>query len=124
MGTKQQRGEEHPPRRVSGIGFAVKGLLEALAFQPLAFQLTGPAHGFRGFAGAALRRLFVMPTQLHLAENTLPLHLLLERLQRLIDVIVTHENLHLAADSFRRTPADQGRKNDPLQGIPARGMAL
>ncbi len=65
-----------------------------------------------------------MPSQLHLAENTLPLHLLLERFQRLIDVVVTHEDLHLAADSFRRTPANQGRKNNPQTGIPVQGMAL
>jgi hypothetical protein len=41
-----------------------------------------------------------MPPELHLAENPLPLHLLLERLQRLIDIVVTHEDLHLAACSF------------------------
>src|SRR4051812_28165746 len=76
------------------------GCLEALALQPLALQLTGPAHSFRGFAGAALRRLLVMPPKLHFAENPLPLHLLLERLERLVDIVVTHENLHLAANSF------------------------
>jgi hypothetical protein len=32
--------------------------------------------------------------KLHLAENTLALHLLLERLEGLIDVIVSDENLH------------------------------
>jgi hypothetical protein len=41
-----------------------------------------------------------MPAQLHFAKDPLPLHLLLERLQRLVDVVVTNENLHLAACSF------------------------
>ena len=49
-----------------------------------------------------------MAAQLHLAENTLALHLLFERLQRLVDVVVTDENLHLAAYS-------------PLQGAPPTG---
>ena len=35
-----------------------------------------------------------MAAELHLAENPLTLHLLLERLEGLIDVIVTDENLH------------------------------
>jgi hypothetical protein len=33
-------------------------------------------------------------TKLHLAENALALHLLLERFEGLIDVVVTDENLH------------------------------
>jgi hypothetical protein len=35
-----------------------------------------------------------VPAQLHLAENTLALHLLLERLEGLIDIVVADENLH------------------------------
>jgi hypothetical protein len=35
-----------------------------------------------------------MAAKLHLAENALALHLLLERLEGLIDVVVTNENLH------------------------------
>src|ERR1700733_12384722 len=83
---------------------------EAFAFQPLALQLAGTAHRFRGLARAPLGRFFVVPPELHLAENPLPLHLLLERLQRLIDVVVTHEDLHLAACSFHlAAPACRGR---------------
>jgi hypothetical protein len=37
-----------------------------------------------------------MAAKLHLAENPLALHLLLERLEGLIDVIVPDENLHAA----------------------------
>jgi hypothetical protein len=35
--------------------------------------------------------------QLHLAENTLALHLLLERLESLIDIVVANENLHFCS---------------------------
>jgi hypothetical protein len=38
-----------------------------------------------------------MTAELHLAENTFALHLLLERLESLIDVIVANENLHAAS---------------------------
>jgi hypothetical protein len=31
---------------------------------------------------------------LHFAECAFPLHLLLERLQRLVDIVVAHENLN------------------------------
>jgi hypothetical protein len=35
-----------------------------------------------------------MAAQLHLSEDAFTLHLLLERLERLIDVVVANENLH------------------------------
>jgi hypothetical protein len=35
-----------------------------------------------------------MAAELHLAENALALHLLLQRLEGLVDVVVTDENLH------------------------------
>jgi len=35
-----------------------------------------------------------MAAKLHLAENALALHLFLQRLESLVDVIVTDENLH------------------------------
>ena len=67
---------------------------QAFALQLLARQLAGPADRFRLLAGALFRGLFVMAAKLHFAENSLALHLLLERLEGLIDVIVTNENLH------------------------------
>jgi hypothetical protein len=76
------------------------GLLETLTLQPLALQLPGAANSFRCLSGPTLRRFLIMPPQLHFAENTLPLHLFLERLERLVNVVVTHEDLHLAAFSY------------------------
>jgi hypothetical protein len=40
-----------------------------------------------------------MAAELHLAENTLALHLFLQRLEGLIDIVIANENLH-AASSF------------------------
>jgi hypothetical protein len=37
-----------------------------------------------------------MAAELHLAENPLALHLFLQRLEGLIDIVVTNENLHAA----------------------------
>src|ERR1700722_3803846 len=84
---------------------------EAFALDALALQLAGAADGFGSLAGPALRRLFVVPSQLHLAEDSFPLHLLLERFQRLIDIVVAYEHLHLAAFSFSadKRPANRGR---------------
>ena len=41
-----------------------------------------------------------MPAQLHLAEDAFPLKLLLKRLERLVDVVVSNENLHCFATSL------------------------
>ena len=57
-----------------------------------------------------------MAAQLHLAEDTFPLHFLLERLERLIDIVVTNENLHLAAYScVPLRPADRSDMDAPLR---------
>src|SRR3984893_6554397 len=64
------------------------------ALQFLAGQLAGPAHRLRLLAGPLFRGFFIMAAQFHLAKNALPLHLFLERLEGLINVIVANENLH------------------------------
>ncbi len=43
---------------------------------------------------AALRGLFIIASKLHFAEDAFTLHLLLQRAQRLIDIVVTDEDLH------------------------------
>ena len=43
-----------------------------------------------------LGRLFKVAAELHLAEETFALHLLLQRLEGLIDIVVADENLHAA----------------------------
>ena len=107
----------HGPGAALALIVGREGWLEALAFQPLALQLPGAAHRLGGLTGSTLGRLFVMPPQLHFAENTLPLHLLFERLERLIDVVITHEDLHLAACSYPGRPRHRVRKNVRRQGF-------
>src|SRR6476660_6848139 len=72
---------------------------QAFALQLLAGQLARASHSLGLFTGLLLGGLFVMPAELHLAENPLALHLLLQRLEGLIDVVIADENLH-AASSF------------------------
>ena len=52
-----------------------------------------------------------MATQLHLAEDALALHFLLQRLERLIDIVVANQNLHLAAISCFTGAARQSGRN-------------
>ena len=52
------------------------------------------AHGFGLFAGFLFGGLFVMAAELHLAEYALPLHLLLERFEGLVDIVVADDDLH------------------------------
>ena len=68
---------------------AVTGCLRALAR-----KLAGAAYRFRLLPGLLLGRFLVMAAKLHFAENALALHLLLERLESLIDVVIADENLH------------------------------
>src|SRR5215213_2107812 len=72
---------------------------QAFALQLLAGQLARAAHGLGLFTGLLFGGLFVVPAKLHLAENTLALHLLLQRLEGLVDIVIADENLH-AASSF------------------------
>ena len=74
-------------------------LLEPLALDALTLHLAGAAHGLGGLARTALRGLLIMPAELHLPENALALEFLLKRLQRLIDVVITNENLHRGDNS-------------------------
>ena len=69
-------------------------LLETFALQALAFQLAGAANGLGFFPGLAFGRLFVGTAKLHLTEDAFALHLLLQGLQGLIDIVIANRNLH------------------------------
>lgn len=73
----------------------------AFALDALAGQLAGAAHGFSLLASALFGRLFVMHVALHFTERAFTLHLLLEGLQGLVDVVVTDENLYQRSLSIR-----------------------
>src|SRR6478735_8091361 len=67
---------------------------QSFALHLLARELAGPADRFRLFPRLLFRWFFVMAAKLHFAENALALHLLLQRLEGLVDVVVANENLH------------------------------
>ena len=73
---------------------------EAFALQLLARELAGSPDGLGPLAGLLDGRLLEMLPELHLAEHALALQLLLERAQRLVDVVVTNHYLHLAFTTF------------------------
>ncbi len=66
----------------------------AFTLNALASQLTGAAHGFSLLASALFGGLFVVYVALHFAEGPFTLHLLLQSLEGLIDVIVADKNLY------------------------------
>jgi len=80
--------------RTSARSRARLGRKQTLALHLLARELAGPADRFRLFPRLLFRWFFVMPAELHLAENALALHFLLQRLQGLVDVVIANENLH------------------------------
>jgi hypothetical protein len=50
-----------------------------------------------------------MPAQFHFAEDAFALHLLLQSLQSLVDVVVANENLQAVSPDLRRRPAFKGK---------------
>ena len=70
----------------------------------LAGQLARAAHGFGLLASALFARLFIVHVPLHFAERALALHLLLQRLEGLIDVVVADENLNQRSLSYHPFP--------------------
>src|ERR1700722_11578405 len=85
---------------------------QPFALQLLAGELARTAHGFGLFTGLLLGWLFVMTAELHLAENTLALHLLLQRLKGLVDIVIANENLHAASSSIDRIGILRKRRAD------------
>ena len=65
----------------------------AFALQTLACQLAGATNGLGLLASLLLRGLLVVVAQLHLTEDAFALQLLLERAQRLINVIIANDYL-------------------------------
>lgn len=65
----------------------------------LAGQFPGPSNGFRFLPSAPFRGLLVVAAHLHFPEDPLALHLLFERLQRLIDIIFSYDDVYQALPS-------------------------
>ena len=76
-------------------------------------QFAGAADGLGLLAGALLRGLLGVHVALHFTEAAFALHLLLQSLERLIDVIIANENLYQVELSFGRPPrTSKGRRAD------------
>jgi len=73
---------------------------QAFALGALAGQLAGAADSLGLLTGALFRRLFVVHVALHFTEAAFALHLLLQGLERLIDVVVADKNLNQGYLSF------------------------
>jgi hypothetical protein len=69
---------------------------QTLALQLFAGELAGAADGFRLFPDSPLGGFFVMAAEFHFAEYAFALHLLLQRPEGLVDIVVADENLHVA----------------------------
>src|SRR4051812_43021346 len=91
-----------PTRAATEPGLGFRGRNQALADRGLARGFARPAHRFRLLADFAFRGLFIGFARLHLAEDALPLHLLFEHPEGLIDVVVTNEYLQRTCPLVRR----------------------
>jgi len=67
---------------------------QTFALGALAGQLAGTANRFGLLASLALGRLLEVVATLHFAKEAFALHLLLERFQRLIDVVIADHDLN------------------------------
>jgi hypothetical protein len=65
-------------------------LSETFPLQPLTLQLAGAADGFGSLTRTPFRRLFVVSPEFHFPEYAFALHLLFERFERLVDVVIAN----------------------------------
>src|SRR5690606_1488968 len=72
---------------------------QSLALSALPRQLARAPNRLRLLAGLSLGGLLVIVPEFHLPEDTLSLHLLFQRLEGLIDVVVANEHLHAVSTS-------------------------
>jgi hypothetical protein len=92
-------------RRRSG-GMAKRGLV-AFSIHPLPQKFAVATHGLGFFPGLAFGWLLIGTAQLHFAEDAFTLHLLLERFQRLIDIVVAYNYVN----DGRHSLVDMRRSN-------------
>ena len=72
----------------------------ALALGALAGQLACAAYGFCLFTSTFFGWLFIVVPQFHFAENAFALQFLLERAQRLVNIVVAYDYLHVCSVSL------------------------
>src|SRR3546814_13495226 len=79
-----------------------------------------PTDRLGALARLLLGRLLVVAAQLHLTEDTLALHLLLQGAQGLVDVVVANGNLHGLPTPFVSDLGTANGSQCPSPGIPGR----
>src|SRR3546814_2799660 len=77
-----------------------------------------PTDRLGALARLLLGRLLVVAAQLHLTEDTLALHLLLQGAQGLVDVVVANGNLHGLPTPFVSDLGTANGSQCPSPGIP------
>src|SRR5690606_8474912 len=82
---------------------------QAFALRPLAGELARAAQALGLLARPFLGGLLVCLAELHLAKHALALQLLLERAQRLVDVVVADEHLNQGGFLLRLTTPERSR---------------
>src|SRR5690606_18918612 len=85
---------------------------QAFADGQLAGGLAGAANGFGLFASPLFGRFFIRATRAHLTEHAFALHFLLQDPERLIDIVVTYENLQWLS-FFCLAPAEKIKGASP-----------
>src|SRR5262245_25986967 len=106
-----------------GLTPAARGACgHTFALRALASQLPGAADGFGLLARSLFGGLLVVIAELHLPEDAFPLHLLLQGLQRLIDVVIADVNLHALSIGYGlfarfRMTQNAGRKAPGIQRL-------
>src|SRR5215218_6377142 len=91
-----------PTRAAADPRLGFRGRNQPFPDRRLALSFARPAHGFRLLAGFALGGFLVGFARLHLPEDALALHLLFQRPERLIDVVVANEYLQRTGPLVRR----------------------
>ena len=91
---------------------------QAFALGALASQFPRPADGFSFLARLPFGGLLEMVAALHLPEETFALHFLLQRFQRLVDVVVADNDLNDVALSIC-CPAGPGTVKTPNGPAPS-----
>lgn len=102
MPEKEAASGKQKPRQRLWRGFFVwfSDMLRAIslhdtfALGALASKLAGTAHGFSALAGFLLGRLFEVLTGLHFPEQAFALHLLFQRAQSLLNVVIADDDLY------------------------------
>ena len=101
------------------LGRPVAAGSDLVALGPLAHQLAVATDRLGLLAGATLGRLLIVPPHAHLAIQPFTLHLLLERAQRLIDIIVANLNLDDDRSPENATASAPDQDAGTTKGVPS-----